>query len=165
MKKKAQLTAPQQLEASEKDVRHTRIFSFLGVGVLVAAVIAIAVVIFWVNQPSDVLEIRNQPVPVRTIRSAAHPEGVVILKYSYCKNYNTEGRVRTSFVSQSSEIFLPVATDRTDKTCLDNIEVPVLVPPQIVSGKYKLHFRATYQINPLKQAIIEWDSQEFEIVK
>jgi hypothetical protein len=89
----------------------------------------------------------------------------VILKYDYCKNADITGRLRTSFVNDKSELFLPAVEERSPKTCANGTEVPYLVPPQVVAGTYKLHFTATYQLNPLKKVVIEWDSQSFEIAK
>lgn len=158
-------TPAQEVAYSEKEITKTKWISRVGYVVLVAALVGIGTIAYWLNQPDKVLEIKNQPIPIRTIRPEAHPDGVVILKYSYCKNYDVEGRIRTSFVNDKVEIFLPAATDRTEKICRDDIEVPYVVPPQLTPGKYKMHFRATYKINPLKEAVIEWDSQEFDVAE
>lgn len=136
-------------------------FVILGIGVL-----SLALMGYWSSQSGDdALVIKKQPIPIRTIRSEAHPRGVVILEYDYCKNTKSEGEIRTSYVStHSAEIFLPRAIDRTDPMC-GQLEAPYIIPPQVTPGRYHLHFRASYKINPIKTVIIEWDSEEFNVAK
>lgn len=154
-----------QLKVEEQKIKRTIVASRIGYIVIGIAVIVLATIAYWLNQPSNVLEIKNQPIPIRTIRPEGHPAGVVILRYDYCKNIAVEGKIRTSFVSDSAELFLPLADDKTEKACKDEVEVPYIIPPQITAGKYKLHFRATYQLNPIKTVVQEWDSQSFDVGK
>lgn len=141
-------------------------FSRVAYLVLALSIFTIALIGYWASRDAaDVLVIKKQPIPIRTIRSDAHPNGVVILKYDYCKNTKAEGEIRASFVGQNSaELFLPRVIDRTDPAC-GQLEAPYIIPEQVVPGRYHLHFRASYKINPIKTVIIEWDSEEFNVAE
>jgi hypothetical protein len=132
-----------------------------GLGVIAFAV---GIFLYWSASGSDVLEIKNTPVPVRTIREHPTAEGVVILHVDYCKNVTATGRVRTSFYNSSREVFLPVSTDYQQPGCYD-VEVPVLIPKDIPPGTYRVKFRVIYQVNPIKQVIEEFDSKPFQVVE
>jgi len=129
--------------------------------IIIAA--AIGLMAYWAVQPSDPLTIKNAPFPARTIRKEPTADGVIILTVNYCKNSNASGTVRTSFVSESREIFLPTAAEHIPKGC-QSMEVPVIVPKDIVPDTYKIKFTITYKINPLKTAEVKtFESQPFQI--
>ena len=136
---------------------------YLVYAALAILAIAIGVFLYWAFQPIDIIEVKNSPVPVRTIREHPSADGVVILKIDYCKKASATGRVRISFYSSSREVFLPVVEDKEKPQC-GLIEYPVLVPHEIPSEIYKIKFRIEYKINPLRTVIEEFDSKEFEIV-
>lgn len=139
----------------------------IGIYIVYGALLVLAgvVVIFlrWAYQTTDVLEVKNSPFPVRTIRETPAVDGVVILKVDYCKKTDTVGRVRTSFVSSSREVFLPVTYDRQLAQC-QNTEVPIVIPHDMTSGRYRVKFHVEYQVNPIKTAVEEFESVEFDVV-
>jgi hypothetical protein len=123
----------------------------------------VALFLYWTFQGSNVLDVKNNPVPVRTIRPHPQADGVVFLNINYCKNTKAEGRVRTSFVSPTREYFFPVSIDRQDPNCKFQ-EVPVAIPHEVLPGEYHIHFRITYKVNPIKTVVEEFDSKKFEVV-
>ncbi len=140
-----------------------RIGTYISYGIILVAAAMAILFGYWLSQPEDVLVIKNSPTPVRTIREHPMANGVVILKVDYCKMSSAKGEVRPSFVSSSTEILLPKYEDKQDANC-QVAEVPVLVPPQVVPGKYHIHYRILYDINPIKNNVeVEFDSKEFEI--
>lgn len=122
--------------------------------------IFVCVFIYWSFANENALEIKNQPFPVRTIRNHTAPNGVVILSVDYCKNTKAVGRVRTSFVSSTREVLLPVSEDKQGKGCVKT-EVPILVPKDITPDTYKIKFYTTYKVNPFKTVTSEFESKEF----
>lgn len=157
---------PQQ-DLDIKRPRAIRMVTVIAVVLSVVVLIATATVGRWAVQGRDVLEIKNDPVPVRTIRDHPEADGVVILKVDYCKKLSVTGKVRASFRGTSREIFLPPAEDKQQANCNNGtgnpIEIPVLIPADITPGHYSIHFRIDYKVNPLKNTVEEFDSQEFEI--
>jgi hypothetical protein len=127
-------------------------------GIIAAAV---ALVLYWNLVPLDVIEVRNQPIPVRPpVNSVGNAE---ILTHNFCKLTNDKGTVRISFVGDTREVFLPVATENSPKRCNEKVDLPVIIPQDLTPGKYHVHFRATYNPNPLRTVVEEWDSQEFNV--
>jgi hypothetical protein len=126
----------------------------------VVLVATLGTFLYWIYAPTDALTIKNAPFPVRIGSNGA--DRVVILKIDYCKNLKATGQVRTSFVSRASETFLPMATDFQPPTCL-NTDIPVLIPPTLPSGTYKIHFRITYKVNPIRTTVEDFSSKSFTL--
>lgn len=144
--------------------KSTKVANYVAVVSLVLVALALALFMKWSFASEDVLKVNNSPFPVRTIRQHAETGGVVILTVDLCKNTAVEGMTRTSFVSETREIFLPVAPEKLPKGCLKNQEVPILVPKDLPADTYKIKFRATYDLNPLKKGIVsEFESKSFQI--
>lgn len=150
-------------EVPEQPTKVTKaINKFLYVALVVIG-IGIALFLYWGFQSPKIIEARNEPFPVRTIREHPTASGVVILNVDYCKYYNVEGDLRMSFLNSDHEVFMPIVREKGSKGCRQT-EFPILIPNVIEPGKYKVKFRVTYDLNPLKQNIVnEFTSQEFEI--
>jgi hypothetical protein len=146
----------------EKQTKNQNILKWLAYGAVAFLALVTALFLYWLYQPSNVLELKETPVPVRTVPPNGD-NGIVILHVKYCKNVEVDGRVRISFVSKSREVFLPVSTDRQPARCLDN-ELPILIPSELPADTYKIHFRVDYQVNPIKNQLVEFDSKPFEVV-
>lgn len=131
---------------------------------LLVIAISIAFLLYWFYQPTDVLKFNKQPIPVRTIRDHPTGGGVVILQADYCKFTNSQGRVRTSFVSSSREVFLPESEDKQPKNCVVT-EVPIVIPKDLIPDTYHVHFRVDYSVNPIRHIIEEADSKSFTVVE
>lgn len=134
-------------------------------GVLYSAVAlvgaAMALAIYWALIPLDVLQIKNDPVPVRPPTNTRG--NAEILTHDFCKLANTKGTLRMSFVGETKEVFLPLTAENSSKKCDPKTELPVVIPQDLTPGKYHVHFRATYHPNPLRTVVEEWDSQEFTV--
>lgn len=124
---------------------------------LVIVAISILRMLTWALQSSDVVTVNKVPIPSRVVQDKETGYGVVLLDIDTCKHTDSQGNVRTSFVSSTSETFLPLSKDRSPKGC-SNATVSVPIPKDLPSDDYKIRLRATYTINPLKKNIIE----EFE---
>lgn len=134
--------------------------AYLALGVIAAA---IGLILYWSFQDEKVITVNNEPFPVRTVREHATANGVVILKVDFCKHYNLDGDLRVSFVNTDHEVFLPVTRERSEKGCKVT-EFPIIVPTVIEKGHYKIKFRATYDLNPIKRNIVdEFLSKDFLI--
>lgn len=129
------------------------------------AMIAASLLVFfsWALENENIIEVNNEPFPVRTIRNHPEPGGVVFLNVDMCKNTDAEGTLRTSFVSETREVFLPLQEVEMDHGCFIR-EIPVAIPNDIEPDHYRVEFRVEYSLNPLKQRVVdEFKSSEFII--
>lgn len=154
------LEKPQDVEHQTKT---SRIINWFLVIALAIVAVGIGIILKWSFANENVLTIKNSPFPVRTVREHPEANGVVILNVDYCKNIGVNGRIRTSFVSETREVFLPLADENIPKGCQTR-EIPVLIPKDLLPDTYKIKFRATYDVNPLKKAIVsEFETKEFRV--
>ncbi len=129
---------------------------------LVIIAIAIGTLLKWSLADENVIEVKNEPFPVRTIRKHPTGGGVVFLKMQFCKNVDVDGEVRISFISPTREVFLPLAKEKSDSGCVDT-EIPVAIPKDIPPDTYRVKFKAYYKLNPLKSVNDEFTSSDFEV--
>lgn len=142
----------------------TKITKYINRFMLVALVIlgiTVALLLKWSFADEDILVVKNSPFPTSTIAS---PEGqVIVMEADYCKNSDIKGTLRMSFVSKSREVFLPVQKEQGPKVC-QKTKVPILIPKDLPTDTYKVKFRVSYNLNPLKQNVIsEFESKPFEV--
>jgi hypothetical protein len=121
---------------------------------LVATALAILLMLKWAVASEQVLTVNKQPFPTRTIREHPTAGGVVFLTADFCKNEDVKGELRTSFVSETREVFLPISREMSEKGCR-TVELPVLIPKDIEPDTYRIKMRITYDINPLKQNVVQ----------
>jgi len=140
------------------------IFKWMAFGCLAVLLLCVSIFLYWLYQPTDVLEIHNAPFPTRSIRPNAEPDGVIILTVDYCKKINAKGTLRMSFVSNSREIFLPIADEKQPPGC-HNTQLPILLPKDIVPDTYRIKFHVIYNVNPIRNNVpIDFESKPFEVV-
>lgn len=141
----------------------SKVANYLVIGALAVIAIALGILLYWASASEQILEVKNEPFPVRTIREHPTAGGVVFIKVDLCKNTDIEGKTRISFVSKSREIFLPQSHEEMDEGCFVR-EIPILLPLDIPADTYKVKFRLEYKLNPLKQQVVdEFESKEFAV--
>lgn len=134
--------------------KNAKRINFIIASALIAIAISLGILLTWALQSEDVLNVKQSPIPVRTVRDTPTGDGVVILNLDYCKNANIEGDMRISFVSTTREQFLPIVKERSAPGC-SKTESPILIPKDLPADEYQIKIRVTYDVNPLKQKIIE----------
>ncbi len=142
----------------------TKVLNRVIVVAMILIAISLAIMLKWSLASTEVLTIKNSPFPARLVKDpTGDTGGIVFLRANYCKSSSLEGTIRVSYVSKSREIFLPVADEKLPKGCEDR-EVPIVIPKDIPSDVYKIKFRSTYDINPLKQNVVtDYESKQFEV--
>lgn len=151
------------IPAPTAPTKTSKVFNWVAIGALLIVAAALALMLKWSLVDTNVLVVHNAPFPVRTIRQHAETGGVVILDVDLCKNSSVVGKTRTSFVSSSREVFLPEQDERLGKGCLKT-EVPVVIPKDLPADTYKIKFRSTYNLNPLKKGVVStFESKEFVV--
>lgn len=137
----------------------TKTINYIVAAALVTVALCLGVFLKWTIQDSQVLQVNNSPFPTRTIREHPTAGGVIILTADYCKIQDVPGKLRVSYVSSSREVFLPLADEKSPKGCRVT-EFPVLIPRELQPDTYRIKFRVTYDVNPLKKGqVVEFESQ------
>lgn len=141
----------------------SKLMNKIAYAALAIVAIAVGIFIYWAVQPADVAVVNNSPFPVRQVPQTVDKPGVIYVKIDVCKRYSKKGDLRVSYVSSSREIFLPLNDEGLKKGC-SNTEYPIPIPKDIVPDTYRLKFRATYDVNPIKQDVQqEFMTQPFKI--
>lgn len=125
---------------------------------LFVILISVLLLTFWQYQPSTVLTAR-QPFKVVAVEDRT----LVVLDANYCKRVNVRGVVRVSFVSKTSELFTPMASEPTPTGCHEDQKLPILLPSDIPPGEYYVKFNATYRVNPIRTFNLIITSDQFEV--
>lgn len=149
-----------QVQAAK--TRHFNLAATIVFAMLATVIVVGAVFLYWLYAPSQVIKFNKYPIPIRTISPPPPANGVIVLKTDYCKLIDAAGPVRTSFVSVSREIFLPMGEEKSEKGCV-NREIAVIIPTDIPPDTYHIHFRINYKINPITHSTEEYNSKQFKI--
>lgn len=130
---------------------------------LIVAALGVGVFLRMSFQSSKVLKVNNSPFPTRAIHSDGGSQHVIVFKIDYCKQQDIHGKIRTSYVSATREVFLPLSDETMPKGCAVK-EIPVLVPKDIVPDTYTVKFKVTYDLNPIKEdVVVEFETQPVQI--
>lgn len=135
--------------------------STLSMIVLIIAIGLAVLLAYWFIYPYDVLEIKNEPTPV------TEPENIksgrlIFITIDYCKYINVSGVVERQLVSDREVIDLPVYDDTTPVGC-NKIDVPLLLPYTILDQTFYIHYKVTYQVNPVRTLVEEFKTSTFVI--
>lgn len=139
-----------------------KLLPYTGYSALFVIAVAITILLYWLySAPAQAVTVSPNPIPVvnKTVTAGSYTQ----IKYSFCKNTNVSGRIVIALVGDNVQLTLPVGFERGKRTCETDKVVPLPVPPQATPGNYHFHFRATYQINPLRSIVQEYDTQEFAV--
>lgn len=124
--------------------------------------VAVGVILFWIFQPpTEAIAVSKVPIPITN--TVISPNTFVTLKYSYCKQVSSIGRISITLVNQTSALMLPTGYEASNKGCYNNTTVVLPVPPQATGGVYHFHFRATYIVNPLRTITQDYDTVNFTV--
>lgn len=131
--------------------------------------VGVGILVFWMFQPSDVLTVSNEPVPVKynTIKARE----AQILNVNFCKNIKAHGRLVRSIESTTSKLQTPEVQEPTLPECReykldDENPLKVPIPAHAEPDTYIIRFHIVYDINPLKRGVVEeFVSQPFQIVE
>lgn len=127
---------------------------------LILIALVAAIVFYWNVQPTDVLDIKNTPYPVRP--DTVDPGSAVVVSANYCKLQAINGSLVVRFVGKKSIIRSPDTSERGPKGC-QKLEFPILLPPQLAHDTYYIEFQSTYRINPITTVDEVSRSQEFTV--
>jgi len=155
---------PYDIDIIQPSTVLTKAAKAINLGILFAFItiaLGMSVLLCWSLASDKVLDVRNDPFPVRVIDNHTDANDVIILSVDLCKTSDIRGTLRTSFINNNKEIFLPEIKESLAEGCFVR-EIPVIIPDGLQAGMYKIKFVTTYDINPIKKNVVnEFDSQEF----
>lgn len=151
-------------------MRH-KLKSFILYGALLAIAFSVTVFLYWLySPPKEALSISPRPIPVLTKVVKNDPscaiigaDRCVVLKLTRCKNIEAFGRISPTFISNTDRVPAPEIPDRGERRCDTDIIVPFPVPRAAPPGKYHIHFRTVYKVNPITTITQDYDSEEFTV--
>lgn len=144
--------------------KSTKLINKIVVIALIFIALSLGLFLKWSIQDPTVLEIKNAPFPARIIHDDKTGYNVLILTLDYCKNIETNGELRISYVSPTREIFLPLSRENSPVGCIGKKDYPILIPVDIPADTYRVKFRVTYSINPVKSSVTQiFESNEIKI--
>lgn len=121
-------------------------------------------VLFWSSQPSVVLTINNDPVPVQPPEVNIGSE--VYLNIDFCQSISALMVTEVHLLGErGADIGVAWPPGRVEKGCYVYPKVPVPIPGHTPSDTYVLTFKSCANINPLKDdQCTEFKSQSFRVV-
>lgn len=126
----------------------------------IAAFAALATFLYWTIEPNRVLEIKNQPVPVRP--DTISPEATIIASPTFCKYIQKPARIERFLISKSAKIPLPVYPNNFPIGC-HTYDLAVIIPAFVTDDVYHLEYNVTYTVNPITQDKVHWYTQNFTV--
>lgn len=135
----------------------------IAIGIYTALTVAgiyLALTFYWRLQSPNILTIRNNPVPVRP--KEISPEATVIASPEICKSKRAEADVKRTLVSSTLLIQLPGYTNILPKGC-SHPDLAVIIPGNVPDGVYHLEYTITYHLNPIKDEVDHWHTQDFVV--
>lgn len=127
--------------------------------ILLALIIEVTL-IYWYVYPYKTIEWKTDKFPVKE-KVIKRGDNLVFIS-DYCKYIDLPATVTRSFINDFAYVATPTIT-YAKKGC-NKMAVVVKVPKELPSGKYYIHNKFTYKVNPIRSITLVHDSEEF-IVK
>jgi hypothetical protein len=134
---------------------------YFGSAVLLLALGVALLFFFWTLQPTNVLVIKNQPIPAKY--GLFNGQRTVDTIFNYCKTGDTTGQLSYDFVSTTTVIAGPVNPAASNSGCKDGVHIPVAIPKQAPPDTYHIHWNVSYRLNPIRIVTVQWDTQDFKV--
>lgn len=116
---------------------------------------------FWALWPDKVIEFKG---PVVVNKKEYKPGDQIIYTISYCKYKNLPGTVYRSLVNSTRTSYTEI-TNNMAVGCRTTKVADLTVPDYNDDGVYHLEATVVYKVNPLRDEIVSWKSEEFIIKK
>lgn len=158
---KPEETTPEPVVERDQDIEKTKRAARLLYFALGIISIVLTLFLYWLISGNDALQIKGkvaaEPLVVETQKT-------ITLKVSYCRTSWDEGRVIRRFVNETSEVLAPTVAGQLPRGCNSDFPIAIPIPDSVTPGKYHINYRITYQTNPLKTVVEEFDSEEFTVI-
>ena len=129
--------------------------------ILFTAFILVCLVFYWLVYPYKVIEIKDPIFPV--MNKVVKQGTILIFTSNNCKYMNIIAKTSRIFVDDLMH-YVPQTTSNVRKGC-GKINISVIVPETLPSGKYHLQNIYEYKVNPIRTITIIKDTEEFLVVE
>jgi hypothetical protein len=133
-------------------------FSYL---VLLGTFIAMCLVIYWMSYTYQPLTFNGEMNKVS--QKIVYQGNTLNYEVSYCKNTKLSSVVSRRFINDLIYL-LPDTVANNPSGCHD-INFLLSIPKELPPAKYKILTIYKYQINPIREIIIERYTEEFEVLE
>ena len=115
---------------------------------------------YWTFYPYKPLVIES---PVEVITKDVWVGEFVLVKYNFTKNTSVQPVIRKSLVD--GIVFLLPNTHPINRAGgrEDKVVSTLIVPSTVPCGEYYIKYVATYEMNPIRTVIVEYESETFTI--
>ena len=120
----------------------------------------IGTIFFWTVYPYKILDIKGK---YKVLTPTVKPGQELMFQRNVDKLVGIQGDVNCSFVD-GIEYKLPMRRSLTLKG-QDNSIQSVIVPKQIIPGKYKYSCHITFQVNPIHTVVYYLETEQFEVIQ
>ncbi len=153
----------QNSEIQNEDVKTAKHWQHLAYGVFTLTLIVLSILGYWLIQPSNVLVVKNGPLPVRPQEVNANG-GQIIATVDFCKNSSATGKIVVYLAGNNgAKIDVNWPDDTLKKGC-KKFDIPIPIPAQTPTGEYHVVFEATYMVSPIKNSFTTFQTQTFKVV-
>lgn len=114
---------------------------------------------YWLLWPVTIITF-EQPVTVN--KKIYKPGDQIIYTISYCKTNSQLGTIYRSLVNSTITVYTPV-TNNLPKGCRKTSRADLSIPENANEGIYHIENTIIYRINPLRDFVASWKSEEFEV--
>lgn len=133
-------------------------FAFVG---YTLTFILLVVIIYWMLFPYKTLVFSDAQFPVQN--KVIKQGGTLYYISNYCKYTDLSATLTRNF-TDGVVFSTPNETTNRESGC-HTITVAVAIPKELPAGNYFLHNRYVYQVNPIREIVIEHDTERFVITE
>lgn len=123
------------------------------------AFVMLIIFFYWSFYPYKTVEWKTGKFPVET-KVIKKGDNLVFIS-DYCKYVDLPAVVSRSFVNDFFYTTTPVTTYA--KRGCNKMKVVVYIPKELPAGKYYLHNKFSYKINPIRTIVLVHDSECFTV--
>ena len=118
-----------------------------------------AMTAYWTFWPVDVIEFKS---PIKLEKKIYHPGDAIVYTVSYCKKVDLPGTIYRSLVNSTRTSFTEV-TNNLPVGCHTTKVADLHIPDYTDNGVYHLEATIKYKVNPIRNDMESWKSEEFII--
>ncbi len=139
-----------------------QIIQRIAYAIIFLAIVCIAIASYWLFYPYKTYVVNSNPLPIisETVKSGQK----VTLLFDRCNYTDKVAHIEKQLVGRDIQIDLPTL-DRAIGTGCSTKKVDINLPKINNVGLYHIHYKMTWQLNPLRTESIEFDTDDFQIDK